>query len=445
MKMLNLSTLATAAFLTTFLCAPLHLAQAGGEGFSFSGKETIDTKSYEAVDLGKFKANPWHISVSLRTGFDDNVNLSPFDERESWFLNGALGLTYNFGSPRTKMSLNAGVSGTWYFDDDDEDGDDDLDLDIDDDDEDFAFNTWVNFSITHKVTPRLVLGANMSVVYLSQPGFDTFNANLFAVDRRNQDYFHTVNKFSVGYAWTPRFSTVTSYTFGYINYNDEFLSEFEDRFEHTFGNEFRFLIAPTTTLVAEYRLGIIDYVEEDNRSSCSHYFLAGADHSFSPRFNVSVRGGLEVRSWDDNVFDDDVFDEDFDDTRVSPYFEGTLNYAIAQSTSLSWINRYGLEAPNVPDALARETYRTTLQLRHAFTARISAALNVAYQHDCYDDTFAIDGFTEDAFDIGVLLRYALNRNFNFDLGYQHTQVISDEAAFREYTRNQYWAGITFTW
>src|SRR5215213_2344796 len=270
MTRLNLSTLATAASAILLCCSSPRLAWAGGEGFA---KETIDSK-YSQVDLGKFKANPWHISVTVRGGYDDNVDLSSFNQRESPFINGAVGLTYNFGSPRTKITLNGGLSLTYYFDD----GDDDFDSGSDD----VALNTWVSFSLLHRATPRLTLGVQSSAAYISAPGFDTFNANLFAVDRRNQDYFQTTNKFSLGYAWTPRFSTVSSYTLGYVNYTDDVVSRYEDRFEHTFGNEFRFLIAPTTTVVGEYRFGIVDYIDEQNligatRDSHSHYFLAGVD------------------------------------------------------------------------------------------------------------------------------------------------------------------------
>lgn len=410
----------------------------------FSKDALSDAKSTSSdVGLGKFEANPWHISVTVRNGYDDNVNLSNFDQRDSFFSNAALGLTYNFGSSRTRMSLNAGVSGTYYWDGGDDDDDGDFG-DFDDDSDDFSVNAWLGFNITHRATPRLTLTAQVQAAYLTRPGFDTFNSNFFAVERRNQNFFQTVNRFGVGYAWAPRFSTLTHYTLGYVDYNDELISLFEDRFEHTIGNEFRFLLLPTTTLVGEYRFGIVDYTDDDGRDSYSHFFLAGVDHSFSPRFNVSARGGVEVRSFDfddDGIFDDD----DDDDTHVAPYFEGTLNYALGQNTSLTSFTRYSFEQPNVPDALTRETFRTSLGLRHNFTARISAALNFAYQHDSYDESFTLNAFDEDAFDIALTARYAMNRNFNFEVGYQHTEVISDANLFREFDRNQYWAGVTFTW
>lgn len=436
MTNLNLPTRSTMACLALLLCSLPQLSQGGGEGFSkddFSGKETIDSKgSMETTgDLGegKFKANPFHITVTVRGGYDDNVNLASFDPDESFFTNLALQLTYNLGNPRTRIDLSAGGGVTYYFDRNEDDffgsGDDDYDV-----------NAYISLAVIHRATPRLTLGANLYASYQSQPGFDTFNRGGVGFSRQNQDFFYSINKFSLGYAWAPRFSTVSSYTFGVVLYDSEVLSEFEDRFEHTFGNEFRFLLTPTTTLVADYRLGIVDYLETNGRGSYSHFFLLGADHSFSPRFNISARGGVEFRQFDDDVPEGD---------RTAPYAELTLNYAVAQSTSVSWSNRYSLEEPDVPDAFSRTTFRSALSVRHAFTPRIVGGLGLAYQHDDNDGAMGFSGFNEDAFDITLSVRYAINRNWAVEAGYQHTEVVSDESLFREFSRNRYWLGVTFFW
>jgi hypothetical protein len=371
--------------------------------------------------------------VSVRGGYDDNVTLSSVDPQESFFANAALGVTYEFGGPRTRMSLTAGVGVTYYFDRDEGD-----EFDDDDDFDQYDVNAHIGFSITHKATPRLTLAASVYASYQSQPDFQTFNASTISIGRQSQDFFFTTNRFSVGYAWTPRFSTVSSYTVNYVGYDDDVISFFEDRFEHTIGNEFRFLVLPTTTVVAEYRFGIVDYTDAENRDSTSHFLLAGVDHSFSPRFNASFRGGVEFRDYD---FDGD---DDSEGDRTAPYFEGTLNYALAQGTSISWVTRYSLEQPDVPEAFSRQTFRTALSVRHAFTARITGGLNFAYQHDDNDGNFAISGFDEDAFDLSLSIRYAINRNWAIDAGYHHTEVVSDESLFREFSRNRYYAGATFT-
>ena len=429
MKIFKSPALAFAAVATTLLCSQPRWAQAGGTGFS---KDVVDTSKEVDLGTGKFAAFPFHVSVTVRGGYDDNVNLSSFNEQGSAFVSTQLGLTYNFGSPRTSMSLNAGGGVTYYFDrtaDGLANGNED----------NYDVNGFVSFAITHKATPRLTLAANMYATYLSQPDFQTFNFGTISFSRQSQNFFFTVNKFSAAYGWTPRFSTVSSYTFGYTDYDDEVVSRFEDRFEHTFGNEFRFLVWPTTTLVAEYRFGIVDYTDNNDRGSTSHYFLAGFDHSFNPRFNMSLRAGVEFRDFDnDSMLIDNIGD------RTSPYAEATLNYAIAQNTSLSWTSRYSLEEPDVPDALTRTTFRTGLSVRHAFTSRISVGLNAAYQHDDNDASLVAPGFTEDSFDISLSARYAVNRNWAFDIGYNHTEVVSDDAFFREYSRNRVYGGVTFT-
>ncbi len=294
----------------------------------------------------------------------------------------------------------------------------------------------LGFNITHRATPRLTLSASVYASYQTQPNFDTFNAITLSVSNQNQNFFYTINRFSAGYAWTPRFSTLTSYSLGAVFYENDAVADYENRFEHTFGNEFRFLVAPTTTAVFDYRLGIIDYTDDSNRDSISNYFLAGVDHSFSPRFNVSFRGGVEIRN-----FDGDVGGED---SRVAPYGELTLTYALAQSTSLTWSNRVGLGQPDAPESFSAMSYRTALGVRHNFTSRISAGLNVAYQYDNNYGSFGISGFDQQFFDLSLGVRYAINRNWALDAGYQHTQSAADESLLRDYSRNRYYAGATFT-
>ncbi|CAN5752005.1 hypothetical protein BH20VER1_BH20VER1_07420 [soil metagenome] len=428
MKMITFSKLVPAAFALALVCIQPGTALAGGQGFS---KEVMSDSS-RSVDLGlgKFESFPFHVSVTVRGGYDDNVNLTSFDEQGSLFTNAALGLSYEFGNARTRMSLNGGAGVTYYFDRDD--GFDDGDY------SDYDVNFFLGFGITHKATPRLTLAASLYASYQSQPDFSSFNNNTLSINRRSQDFFFTTNRFSVGYAWAPRFSTVTSYTIGVVTYDDDVIGVFQDRFEHTFGNEFRFLVWPTTTLVAEYRFGIVDYMDDASRDSTSHFLLGGFDHSFSPRFNMSARAGVEFRSFDEDGLVNPQGD------RTHPYFEGTLNYALAQSTSISWSNRYSLEQPDVPESYSRATYRTALSVRHAFTPRIVAGLNVAYQHDDNAGSFAIGGFDEDSFDLSLSVRYAMTRNLSFEAGYHHTRVISDEALFREFVRNRYYIGATFT-
>ena len=53
-----------------------------------------------------------------------------------------------------------------------------------------------------------------------------------------------------------------------------------------------------------------------------------------------MRAGVEVRSYDNMNFM--AFSMEID---TSPYVEFTLNYAVAQNTSLTWTNRYWMQNP----------------------------------------------------------------------------------------------------
>ena len=58
-------------------------------------------------------------------------------------------------------------------------------------------------------------------------------------------------------------------------------------------------------------------------------------------------------------------------------------------------------------------------------------------------TVFVPSFNEDSLDIGVGLRYEINRNFAALAGFNHTEVLSD-ITLREYARNRYYLGLNAT-
>ena len=371
-----------------------------------------------APDLGtgNFTRSPFRVSVAVREGYDDNVYTTSQNPVGSFFTNGNVVVDYKFGNARTRLDVEASGGATYYYNRPFG--------------QEYDLNSGLTLTVSHQATPRLGLAAAAYLTYRSEPDFNTG----IGINRRSGNYFYTNDKFSVSYQWAPRFSTVTSYTLGVINYEDSAIGAYEDRLEHTFGNEFRFLLLPTTTLVGEYRYEIIDYDTAPN-NSMTHFVLAGLDHSFNPHFNISLRGGAEFRQF-----------ENFDE-RTSPYGEATLNYSLGARTTLSWTNRYGLDEPDVAGAASRTTFRTGLNASYAITPRIISSLTLFYQHDenngVFTPTAFVPSFNEDSLDIGLGLRYEINRNFAAIAGYNHTEVLSD-IVLREYARNRYYLGLNAT-
>lgn len=385
---------------------------AGGVSANTSGGSL--SGGSETSGTGLFAKLPFELSFSLNEGYDDNANNVSIGKKGSAFTSGAIDVAYDFGDPRLQLSLMAGLGGTYYYED----------LSI----QNYDIDLHGGLNVVYKASPRLTLRSKLFVAYLTEPSFN-FG---YGVNRRTGNYFLTLDQFTIAYQWLPRFSTATSYTIDALNYDDRDIGQFEDRVENTLGNEFRFQLVPTTALVAEYRFQIIDY-RYIMRDSTTHYLLGGLDHSFTPRFQGSIRAGVEFRDYDEG------------ENRTEPYVETTVTYASGKRSSVSWTNRYGLEEPDFPQVPSRKTFRTGLQIKQELISRLSGQLGFFYQHDdnqgVTSSAFTFPSFAEDSFDIGISARYTVTHYIAVQAGYEHTEVLSD-IALREYNRNRVYGGVT---
>ena len=368
---------------------------------------------------GIFSPTPVKISATISVGYDDNVNTQHNNKQGSGFTSGNILLDYTFGDPRLQMILNGGAGATYYYEH----------LSGQSYDIDFRGS----LGITYKSSPRLTLGATLLVEYLTEPSFGTPGG----LNSRNGNYLYTADNVFVGYTWWQRFATKTSYAFEAYNYDNSAVAVFSNRVSNTFGNEFRFQLAPTTNLVAEYRYRIVSY-ESSSLDSTTHYALGGIDHVFNPHLSATLRGGAEFRS----------YDQDGDHT--APYFEGLVTYALGKRTSVSWNTHYGLEEPDVAGSQSRTTFRTGLQTKFSLTPRISSNIDIYYVHADYHGFTSgtvLSGpsgpFTENTFDGNLSLHYAITPLIGVQAGYHYTDNNSD-VLFREYSRNRVFAGVTLT-
>ena len=366
---------------------------------------------------GDFSRSRIQSVFNLRFGYDDNINATAFNRQESAFINPDAQFTYAARSARTTLSIGAGAGIVYYFDH----GSSGREYDV---------NANVSIAWTYKVSPRLLLSASSVNLIQSQPDFQLVGLNT----SRSGDYFYSSNRFALTYQFSRRFSTVSSYAPVFIRYFDEPYSTQQDRNEHYFAQEFRFLLAPTISLVGEYRFGYIDY-SDIRLDSHAHYLLAGVDATLSPRLRFAVRVGAEIRDY--NQLNSDV---------TSPYAEVSGTYEYMRDSSITLSMRYGIEQTDVSGTRDRRAVRLGIVVRQRITPRISAFGSFYYTNSDYEGrgplAFVATNFKENVYDVALGLRYGINRNFAVDAGYLHTTADSDVLG-RSYDRNRLYIGARF--
>jgi Putative beta-barrel porin 2 len=383
---------------------------------------TVSVPNQGALDL----LSSLHFTLGLRGGYDTNTGTSA-SQSGSFYTTESASVSYNFPGQQTQLDLLAGgaltdfVSGT-------SGGRNEV-------------NSYLSLTVSHNYSTRLKLDASVYATYQAEPDFSSDAGT----NNRQGNFFQTLDSLSAAYHWSSRLSTVTSYKFRAIEYDQSSVGTSTNRVENTFGQELRFNLAHKgTTLVGEYRFEAINYDMFAPRNSMTDFALAGVDEDFTSHLRLVARGGATFRTYND------------DGSRTDPHFEGSLSYAGAHHSTLGLTASYGVEEPSSPQILSRTTFRTGLQVRYGLTARITLSGSGYYHHDQNEGLTSTGtgttspNFSQDSIDLSVDATYTINRHFSFNIGYEYSDVTSGSstaaqtAGLGAYSRSRSFAGLTFT-
>lgn len=354
------------------------------------------------------KKLPFSVTVGLGTGWDSNVNLSSSDEQDSMFIKGNVIAEYSTGDRRTSYSFGVTYNPFYYMD-----APEGLD--------DFQQSASLNFSLRHRVSPRLTITDSLYFAYEYEPNYQIGTS----VARRTQPYIYGYNNLNVAYAWTKRFSTVSGYTISGIDYDDDSEAG-ENYISHLFSQDFRYALNKTTTAVLTYRYGMTEY-DNNFGDYSTQYFLGGIDHSFSRRTTGSFRAGAEVR------------DRDNGGSSTNPYVEASFSHSVAKQTYVRWYGRYGFEDADIGNSTERTSIRTGVSLQQRFTNRLAGNIGANYIHDEFEG--GSDSFDDDIIEVSLGLDFNVYRNLVLNTGYSFTTSTSGIDT-REYDRHILSLGMT---
>ena len=402
------------------------------------------------ISLRSAAYTPLTISLALNGGLDENFRTTQ-SATSSWFTNPAVSLLYNLPGTNTQVAVGAGASFTYYLDQGNSSGGsgggsqkNDIDLHVDS-------------IISHSVSERLKLDANVYATYRTEPDL---SSNV-GFQNRQGNFIDTLDSLGVTYHWSQRFFTVTTDKLHIVDYlsssqagTSPQAATSQNRIENTIDQEFKYdLLHHGNTAVLEYRFMTTDYLQDSSLNSLTNFALIGFDQEFSPQLKANIRGGATIRSFAS------------DGSKATPQVEGSLIYAGAHNSLLSWRTTYGIENSSVAGVSSQTTFRTGLEFQYGLTARIIATLSTYYNHSTNQGT-APGGLggtagstgnsgssgSRDAYDAFLNGKYAISTRWACNLGIEYSGSNSGNAGSsgnnlsngaNNYTRVRYTAGLSY--
>ncbi len=364
---------------------------------------------------GDFEADePLTWSLSTRTGYDvlDYGLSSPgFDNFESYYVQGGLGATYKDADQTTPWSVAVDIGTVHYLDNIARYND-------------TFYNARVAFNISHQISQRLKISNNFFLTYEAQPNIAMGGTtSLF-----NGQYLYGFNNFNMSYAWSQRFSTTTSYTVDGVRYEDDIVSDAEDRLTHLVAQQFSYALNKQMSLAAEYRYRNTKFASASLKDFQSHFALAGVDYAWSQRFTGSFRAGAEFfRSARSN--------------NTAPYSEVALNYALAKQTQVRWFGALGFDGAELGSYQSRYSLRTGLNINHRINKKLGINSGVQYAYSNFDGGSVLQDVTEHSLLMSAGVSYSFTDNLALDAAYTYSILNSDNVA-REFQRNNISLGVT---
>jgi hypothetical protein len=358
---------------------------------------------------------PFQFNITGNSGFDKlDYKTSPTGGFQSWYVQGGVGAMYTRPDQTTPFSFSLDTSVVHYIDGVPSFGD-------------TFYNARAAVNFEHRFSERLRISNNLFGTY----GVDPSNAFGYGATTTiwNGQYFYGYDNFNVTYAWTPRFSTTTSYTIDGTFYKESAIGTQEDRYSHLFAQQFSYALDKQTSVNAEYRYRMTTYSDSPSKNYNSHFALAGVDHAWSQTTSGSVRAGAE-------------FYESDTASRTAPYAEAAINYSVDRQTFARWFTSLGFSGAELGGFSSRYGLNTGLQVNHNINKRLSLNAGANYAYSTFDNPGGVDG-KEHSIMLSTGIGYNILENLRLDAQYSYSTLQSNTAA-REFDRHRVSLGATAT-
>jgi long-subunit fatty acid transport protein len=354
---------------------------------------------------------PVTITAAAGGGYDSiGYSSAALEDVDSAFLQGTVGVTYAKQSEISPYMIDLTGGVVQY---------------LDDADNQTNYSGRLTANVTYNITPRLTISDNFFLTYEVEPNFGFGGSS---TNRRNGQYLFGYNNLNVSYAWSERFSTVTSHTIDGIKYDDSTIGSQEDRFSHILSQQFRYSLSERNKAVLEYRYRTTMY-DRQGADFHSHFFLAGIDRAWSERSTVGFRAGAEMYSSDRQ-------------DKTAPYFEATLGHQVSDKTTLNGYASVGYDGAELGNFASRYSYRTGVAARHSVSEKLRLNGGLDFIHSRFDgQEGGPTGFNENQINATAGVGYSITDTIAVNANYSYT-VINSGQDLRDYDRSRVFLGLS---
>ena len=381
------------------------------------------------------------VFASLREEYDDNIYTAHDNKVSDYKTTIEPSLLFNYPMADTLLSARYTFDATAYAQRD----------------KTFDYEHDLTLRANHTFSSRFSLDVRDRVHYADQPEITQGSV----VNRVAGTYFNNTFSIQGTATWSPKLSTVSTYTNDYFSYDDIDVSRVNSRDAHTLQHDFRYTLTPTVTLVNGGSINIQDYRNQTfvpastslvpnggggftfvttpdhytSRDWTSYTLYTGADWTVLPEVTVGVRGGGVYTTYDDNTID----------STFSPYASVFATWQTGAKSSIDFNYLHSVAPTDVGGYSSATTDSFSLSGLYKFTAKLTGRLTGTYMLNNSSSDVAITSgagsYYENTLGFSAGLGYDLTQYLNLNGNYSLTNVGTTDIG-SSYNRNQVSLGLT---
>jgi hypothetical protein len=419
-----------------------------GSGHAALIRPAILCGAYDELLPEAVKGKTFVPSFKIKWEYDDNIYTTTdlekktygAEEEESWKLYVEPKLDIHVLSATSYLGLSYQFSMIYY-------------TDRADDDTDIAHDALLD--VRHRFSPVIEVALRDLFRQTEEPEIaeDIVTAGGIRTIpyQRNGDYAYNQASVGLNIQPSPQVAMNVSYANLLVDYDegdwviDDYTrqprrgaSYYFDRMAHTIGTRFQYIPVPESKINAGVSYSDIDYdVDAVMKDSEAWIAYVGLDQSLSKRAVGSIMAGWQNRDF-----------SDVDMTEDAPFVDVSLGCKVGKKGNGKIGYRYGL-AETEHAAFGVEEAHTFYAGLNAWPLpgdpRLSVHVHTSYEMADFDASTIIGARDyqdrdEDAWLLGLVLRYQVVKNMYLEGGYRRTDVDSDFEG-SVYERNRYFVGL----